>query len=108
MYLANGDKSFSKERIEVFSGGKIAVLDDFRTLQLIENGRKINHKSRLRQDKGHSRAWTTFISAIQDNTGPPIPYDQLIGGMHTTIIASENLNKGIIQVSDYLTTISLG
>ncbi len=33
-YLANGDKSFSKERIEVFGGGTVAVLEDFRRLEL--------------------------------------------------------------------------
>ena len=30
-YLANGDQSLAKERLEVFCGGKVAVLDDFRS-----------------------------------------------------------------------------
>ena len=30
-YLAGGDQSFPKERIEVIGGGRIAVIDDFRT-----------------------------------------------------------------------------
>ncbi len=34
-YLANGDKSFPKERVEVFCGGRIAVLDDFRSLEMV-------------------------------------------------------------------------
>ncbi len=38
-YLANGDKSIPKERLEVFSGGQVAILDDFRTLELVENGK---------------------------------------------------------------------
>ena len=38
-YLANGDRSFSKERIEVFGGGSTAVLDDFRRLELVRDGR---------------------------------------------------------------------
>ncbi|PYX87413.1 MAG: oxidoreductase, partial [Acidobacteria bacterium] len=29
-YVANGDKSFSKERVEAFGGGAVAVLEDFR------------------------------------------------------------------------------
>ncbi len=33
-YLANGDKSFPKERVEVFCGGQIAVLDEFVSLQM--------------------------------------------------------------------------
>jgi len=34
-YLANGDKTFPKERVEVFSAGRVAVLDDFRLLELV-------------------------------------------------------------------------
>ena len=40
-YLSNGNKNFPKERIEVFSAGKIGILDDFRTLELVsESSRK--------------------------------------------------------------------
>ena len=39
-YLANGDRSFSKERIEVFGGGSTAVLEDFRRLELVRAGKK--------------------------------------------------------------------
>jgi len=34
-YLANGDKSFPKERVEVFCGERVAVLDDFRALEFL-------------------------------------------------------------------------
>ena len=36
-YLANGDKSYSKERIEVFGGCAVAVLEDFRRLELVRD-----------------------------------------------------------------------
>ena len=39
-YLANGDKSFSKERVEVFGGGSVAVLENFRRLELVRGGKK--------------------------------------------------------------------
>jgi hypothetical protein len=53
-YLANGDKSFPKERVEVFSGGRVAVLDDFRALETVKDGRRKTVRSRLAQDKGHA------------------------------------------------------
>ena len=34
-YLANGDPSLSKERIEIFSGGKTAVIDNFKILETV-------------------------------------------------------------------------
>ena len=56
-YLANGDKSFAKERVEVFCGGMLAVLDDFRRLETYHAGRRSRvQRSWLRQDKGHRRS----------------------------------------------------
>jgi predicted dehydrogenase/threonine dehydrogenase-like Zn-dependent dehydrogenase len=78
-YLANGDKSFPKERIEVFSGGKVAVLDDFRTLELVSHGKRQFIRSYLRQDKGHLAEWEAFARAIVAGGPPPIPYDQIFG-----------------------------
>ena len=41
-YMANGDKSASKERLEVFGGASVAILEDFRRLELVRNGAKEN------------------------------------------------------------------
>ena len=83
-YLSNGDKTASKERVEVFSGGRVAVLDDFRSLETFyRNSRKLQ-KSRLRQDKGHAAEWDAFAAAILAGGPPPIPYDQLFGVMDAT------------------------
>ena len=79
IYLANGDKAFPKERVEVFSGGKVAVLNDFRTLELVSQGKRQVIRSSLRQDKGHRAEWEVFSQAIIAGGPPPIPYDQLLG-----------------------------
>ena len=62
-YLANGDRSFSKERIEVFGGGSTAVLEDFRRLELVRDGRKETTRSRWGQDKGHQNEWAAFVES---------------------------------------------
>jgi predicted dehydrogenase/threonine dehydrogenase-like Zn-dependent dehydrogenase len=87
IYLANGDKAFPKERIEVFSGGKVAVLDDFRTLELVSNGKRQVIRSPLRQDKGHRLEWEAFSQAIIAGGPPPIPYEQLFGVTEATFAA---------------------
>ena len=46
-YVANGDKSFSKEHVEVFGGGAAAVLENFRRLEMKQNGRSQVVKSWL-------------------------------------------------------------
>jgi predicted dehydrogenase len=96
-YLANGDKTFPKERVEVFCGGRVAVLDDFRMLELIHSGRKQTLTSRLRQDKGHRAGWETFLKAVSSGGIPPIPYDQLIGGTRSAFAAVRSLHSRAVE-----------
>jgi predicted dehydrogenase len=93
-YLANGDKSLPKERVEVFAGGRVAILDDFRKLTLIRDGRRKVHRARWRQDKGHKAEWAAFVSAIAEGGEPPIPYEQLIGVSRATFAALGALREG--------------
>lgn len=88
-YLANGDKTFPKERVEIFCGGRVAVLDDFRTLELVSNGHKKHYRSAFRQDKGHQASWSAFVDAIQNGRTAPIPYPQLLGVSRAAILAGK-------------------
>jgi predicted dehydrogenase/threonine dehydrogenase-like Zn-dependent dehydrogenase len=90
-YLANGDRSLPKERLEVFCAGRVAVLDDFRTLELIQSGRRKSFVSHLRQDKGHQAAWESFVKAVKAGGPPPIPYDQLFGVTQAAFCALDSL-----------------
>jgi hypothetical protein len=91
-YLANGDKSFPKERLEVFCGGRIAVLDDFRMLETLQAGhRKV---VKMNQDKGWKDEWIAFSNAIRTGGQPPIPYEQLFGVTKSTFAAMQALHEG--------------
>jgi predicted dehydrogenase/threonine dehydrogenase-like Zn-dependent dehydrogenase len=93
-YLANGDKSLPKERVEVFSSGWVAILDDFRTLTTIRGGRRRVRHIRWRQDKGHKGEWKAFMKAVIESGEPPIPYDQLMGISRASFTALEALRRG--------------
>lgn len=92
-YLSNGDRAFPKERLEVFCGGHIAILDDFRTLEMVSQGKSRTWKSRLRQDKGHGAEWETFADAIMNGGPPPIPYSELISVTLASFAAVESLRS---------------
>lgn len=96
-YLANGDKGFPKERIEAFSGGRVIVLDDFRTLELVHNGRRTQMQSRLSQDKGHRACWEAFLDAVRGMKAPPISYPELIAVTRASFAAVEALRSGSPQ-----------
>jgi predicted dehydrogenase/threonine dehydrogenase-like Zn-dependent dehydrogenase len=92
-YLAAGDRAFPKERVEVIGGGRVAVLDDFRRVETVHNGRrKVNH-AWLRQDKGHRQEWEAFAKAIAVGGPPPIPYEHLVGVSLSSIAAVEALRS---------------
>jgi len=90
-YLANGDKSFPKERVEVFCGGKIAILDDFRKLEMVHDGRRKMIKSA--QDKGWKGEWVEFVKILREGGEVPIPYEHLIGVTKASFAAVESIRQ---------------
>jgi predicted dehydrogenase len=93
-YAANGDKSFSKERLEVFGGGSAAVLEDFRSLLLVRNGRRQQSKSTLQQDKGHRGEWEAFARSIREGGNWPIPWTELVASTLATFRIVESQRAG--------------
>jgi predicted dehydrogenase/threonine dehydrogenase-like Zn-dependent dehydrogenase len=91
-YLANGDKSMPKERLEVFCEGTIAVLDDYVSLTTVKDGKKTVQSGA--QDKGWKAEMAAFAKAIREGAEPPIPYEQLIGVTKATFAAVESIRSG--------------
>ncbi|HVM94254.1 MAG TPA: bi-domain-containing oxidoreductase [Terriglobales bacterium] len=84
-YMANGDKSSSKERLEIFGGGSVAILEDFRRLELVRNGRKTISRARWKQDKGHQAEMRAFAEAVRGKIPPPIPFEEIVGSTLATL-----------------------
>lgn len=89
-YLANGDKAFPKERVEVFCGGRVAVLDDYRALEMVADGRRKTLKSAFKQDKGHLGEMQALVNALRDGVAP-VPYEQLAGVTRAMFAAVESI-----------------
>ena len=83
-YFANGNKSFPKERIEVFDCGRIYSIDNFNRLTVFGGG---GNKRLLRQDKGQFQFVEQFMKAICNNGEAPIPIDQIFEVSRATIKA---------------------
>lgn len=76
-YLANGNRTFPKERLEIFCGGRVLQLDNFRKLR----GWGWNQNSSLtlwRQDKGAAQCVNAFVTAIRDGTPSPIARQEVV------------------------------
>lgn len=91
MYLANGASTFPKERIEIFTGGKVLQLDNFRQLRGYgwPSFRKLGS---WKQDKGQHACVAAFLQSIKEGK-ELIPSDQLFEVARVTIEAAELLRK---------------
>jgi len=91
-YLANGNKSFPKERLEVFCGGGILQLDNFRKLKgyAWPGFNKMNLWS---QDKGNQDCATAFVDAVREGKSSPISFDEIMEVSRLSIEIAESLEK---------------
>ncbi len=92
-YFSTGDKSYPKERLEVFGGGAIAVLDDFRELTVSRGGKRKSTK-KLSQDKGFDEEIAAFLAAVKDGT-MPISLASLTATTRATFAIEESLRTGL-------------
>jgi predicted dehydrogenase len=89
-YLANGGKAFPKERIEVFCGGAILQMDNYRVLQ--GYGWKGFKKMKLfKQDKGQFACAKAFVDAVREGKPSPIPYEEEMESSRVSIEVAEML-----------------
>ena len=88
-YLANGNKSFPKERLEVFCAGRVLQLDNFRKLHGFgwPGFKKLNIR---RQDKGQKACVATFLQAIRNGEASPIPFQEIVEVSRISIEIAES------------------
>lgn len=91
-YFSNGNKSYSKERIEIYSEGKTLILDNFRYLR----GYGIKGFKRLssKQDKGHLNQFKELIERTRKGGESIIPFELLVNTTKTSFSAIESLKSG--------------
>jgi len=78
-YLSEGDKSLPKERVEIYGGGKIFVIDDFRTGKI--------------QDKGQHTQVKQICASIISGGPAPITLNELAATTRTTFRILDSLRS---------------
>jgi predicted dehydrogenase/threonine dehydrogenase-like Zn-dependent dehydrogenase len=93
-YLAEGDKSLPKERIEIFGGGKSFVIEDFRSATAYQNGKARTTKLR-EQDKGQREEVKIVCAMVLEGKPAPISLADLITTTRATFRINESLRTGL-------------
>jgi len=97
-YFSNGNKSYSKERIEVYYQGKNLILDNFRKLYGFGYKSGFSLKNSIlstRQDKGHDEQFQRLVNTWQKGGEPLIPFREIVNTTQATFSAIESMSKGI-------------
>jgi predicted dehydrogenase len=91
-YTALGDATSSKERIEAYAGGEVAIIEDFRSLTVVRDGhlKKDGHG----QDKGFTAALGAFSRAVAAGGPAPVDEAELVETSLATIAILESLQEG--------------
>lgn len=94
-YVTSGDRSYSKERIEVFGGGRVAIIDDFRRGWLIADGGRTRLGGWLaRPRKGHREELDAFFEAVRGGASLAPGFDEAIATTRATFAILESLARG--------------
>ena len=91
MYLANGASSFPKERIEVFTAGRVLQIDNFRRMTGY-GWQGFRKQNLMRQDKGQAACAAAFLAGIKAGK-PAIPADEIFEVARATIEAAAILRR---------------
>ncbi len=94
IYTTQGSARFPKERLEVFFEGATAVIDDFRRLECLREGRRTVHRAWLGHDKGHRAELSTFVETVRSGDPPPVSLRECLLTTLCTLRAVESLRTG--------------
>lgn len=90
-YFANGSKSYSKERLEIYSQERTMVMDNFRRTEAF--GFKGFKGLKTSLDKGHKNQFHSLIQKIQKGGEVLIPFESLVNTTRASFAAIESLKN---------------
>ena len=92
-YQAGGDRAGPVERIEVFGGGRTAVIDEWDDVSLWKGERRTDEKAH--KDRGHAAGFKAFVEAVRQGGRWPISWEETYGTARATLMAVRSLREGM-------------
>lgn len=91
-YFANGSKSYSKERLEVYSQQRTYIIDNFRSSKAY--GAKGFKPLRTKQDKGHRKQFELLTKFLLEGGQPIVSNQEVLNVSFAALAIIESLKKG--------------
>ena len=93
LYASQGDRLLPRERMEVFSGKSVCVIDNFKSLFFAKDG-KGKKKGSFNVDRGYAGEFRAFFEAIRSGKDP-VDMAEYVNATQTTFSIIESLRTGI-------------
>ncbi|MEW6706235.1 MAG: bi-domain-containing oxidoreductase [Pseudomonadota bacterium] len=91
-YTADGAKAMPKEHVEMFGGGRSALIDDFRSATLFEGDTGVRQLKGT-QDKGQRDMLAAWVDGMRSGR-PALPFASAMAASAATIAAVESMTLG--------------
>lgn len=92
-YLTGGARGYPKEVLQVFGGGRVTTLGNFRVTRSRGPGAGRAFRT-WRQDKGHGAELRAFVEAVASGGPSPTPFDSLVNTTRATLAAVRSAASG--------------
>ena len=90
-YFANGAKSYSKERVEVYKQEQTWIMDNFRTTKGFGVKGFSNLKTKI--DKGHNRQFRLLVDRLRSGGETLIPFEEIVNTTKASFAAIESMQS---------------
>ncbi len=97
-YQSRGDRAYPPERIEVFGGGRVGLVENWDRIEVWKGGKC--KTARGGKDKGHRTEFETFLEAVRTGGAWPIPWEQLHAVSWATLMAVRSIREGVAEVAE--------
>ena len=88
-YFSNGNPEVPKEVIEVYSGGTVMIVDDFRRLSVFGKRKSVRSAAK---DKGHQACVNAFLDAVRTGKESPMPFGDIWQTTYVTFRVLESVS----------------
>jgi predicted dehydrogenase/threonine dehydrogenase-like Zn-dependent dehydrogenase len=90
-YFSNGNKAYSKERVEIYSQQRTVVLDNF--IKTTPYGFKNFSGLKTKLDKGHKNQFNELINRVKKGGAPLIDFDSIVNTSKASFAAIRSLKE---------------
>lgn len=94
-YTAAGDKAFPRERVEVFKGGAVALIDNFKFASFTRGGRTRRKRTFFSVDRGYKGEFEALFTALRNGGPAPVDFTEYVATTLATFAIEESLRQGV-------------